>query len=94
MYVALKKELLFLLSFLRQMVQFDTSKYCTTSKNYFGHFVWIEKKVTSIVVFHFMKRRLKIGYSGQMVLFENFKILYNYFGQFVWIEKKTKEKPL
>ena len=31
-----------------------------TFKNYFGQFVWIEKKrVTIIVAFHFMKRRLK-----------------------------------
>ena len=27
--------------------------------NYFGQFVWIEKRVTIIVAFHFMKRRLK-----------------------------------
>ena len=49
-------------SSLGQMVQFDTIIFCRTFKNYFGQFVWIEKKrVTIIVAFHFMKRRLKIG---------------------------------
>ena len=33
--------------------------FCRTFKNYFGQFVWIEKRVTIIVAFHFMKRRLK-----------------------------------
>ena len=47
-------------SSLGQMVQFDTIIFCRTFKNYFGQFVWIEKKVTIIVTFHFMKRRLKI----------------------------------
>ena len=47
-------------SSLGQMVQFDTIIFCRTFKNYFGQFVWIEKKVTIIVAFHFMKRRLKI----------------------------------
>ena len=44
-------------SSLGQMVQFGR-----TFKNYFGQFVWIEKKtrVTIIVAFHFMKRRLTI----------------------------------
>ena len=46
-------------SSLRQMVQFDTIIFFRTFKNYFGQFVWIEKKVTIIVAFHFMKRRLK-----------------------------------
>ena len=44
-------------SSLGQMVQFDTIIFCRTFKNYFGQFVWIEKKVTIIVAFHFMKRR-------------------------------------
>ena len=48
-------------SSLGQMVQFDTIIFCRTFKNYFGQFVWIEKKVTIIVAFHFMKRRLKTG---------------------------------
>ena len=49
-------------SSLGQMVQFDTIMFCRTSKNYFGQFVWIEiKRVTIIVAFHFMKRRLKNG---------------------------------
>ena len=47
-------------SSLDQMVLFDTIIFCRTFKNYFGQFVWIEKKrVTIIVAFHFMKRRLK-----------------------------------
>ena len=46
-------------SSLGQMVQFDTIIFCRTFKNYFGQFVWIEKNVTIIVAFHFMKRRLK-----------------------------------
>ena len=47
-------------SSLGQMVQFDTIIFCRTFRNYFGQFVWIEKKrVTIIVAFHFMKRRLK-----------------------------------
>ena len=50
----------FWFSSLGQMVQFDTIIFCRTFKNYFGQFVWIEKKVTIIVAFHFMKRRLKI----------------------------------
>ena len=49
----------FWFSSLGQMVQFDTIIFCRTLKNYFGQFVWIEKKVTIIVAFHFMKRRLK-----------------------------------
>ena len=67
-------------SSLGQMVLFDTIIFCRTFKNYFGQFVWIEKKkshynsrvslheaptkkkrVTIIVAFHFMKRRLKSG---------------------------------
>ena len=31
-------------SSLSQMVQFDTIIFCRTFKNYFGQFVWIEKK--------------------------------------------------
>ena len=51
-------------SSLGQMVLFDTIIFCRTFKNYFGQFVWIEKKrVTIIVAFHFMKRRLKIASS-------------------------------
>ena len=49
-------------SSLGQMVLFDTIIICRTFKNYFGQFVWIEKKrVTIIVAFHFMKRPLKIN---------------------------------
>ena len=56
---AKKKENLFWFSSLGQMVQFDITKFRKSFKNYFGQFVWIEKD-TSIVAFHFMKRRLKI----------------------------------
>ena len=40
-------------------MQFGAIIFCRTFKNYFGQFVWIEKKATIIVAFHFMKRRLK-----------------------------------
>ena len=57
-------------SSLGQMVLFDTIIFCRTFKNYFGQFVWIEKKkVTIIVAFHFMKRRLKMmKSSGDRIL--------------------------
>ena len=48
----------FWFSSLDQIVQFGAIIFCSTFKNYFGQFVWIEK-VTIIVAFHFMKRRLK-----------------------------------
>ena len=54
-----KKEKLFWFSSLGQMIQFGTIKFRITFRNYFGQFVRIEKKVTIIVAFHFMKRRLK-----------------------------------
>ena len=41
---AKKREQLLWFSSLGQMVQFDTIKFPRTFKNYFGHFVWIEKK--------------------------------------------------
>ena len=55
-----KEEKHFWFSSLGQMIQFGTIKFRRTF-NYFGQFVWIEKKqrVTIIVAFHFMKRRLK-----------------------------------
>ena len=49
----------FWFSSLGQMIQFGTMKFCRTFKNYFDQFVWIEKRVTIIVAFHFIKRRLK-----------------------------------
>ena len=55
-------------SSLGQMVQFDTIIFCRTFKNYFGQFVWIEKKVTIIVAFHFMKRQLKNEKSLNLIL--------------------------
>ena len=41
---AAKQEKPFWSSSLGQMVQFDTIMFCRTFKNYFGQFVWIEKK--------------------------------------------------
>ena len=55
-----KQEKPFWFSSLGQMIQFGTIKFCGTFRNYFSQFVWIEKKrVTIVVAFHFMKRRLK-----------------------------------
>ena len=54
-----KQEKPFWFSSLGQIVQFGAIIFCRTFRNYFGQFVWIEK-VTTIVAFHFMKRRLKI----------------------------------
>ena len=48
-------------------------KFCRIFKNYFGQFVWIEKRVTIIVAFHFMKRWLKIGGSTENALYEKWK---------------------
>ena len=58
-----KQEKPFWFSSLGQMVPFGAIIFCRTLKNYFGQFVWIEKKrkATIIVAFHFMKRRLKIA---------------------------------
>ena len=62
-------------SSLGQMVLFDTIIFCRTFKNYFGQFVWIEKKrVTIIVAFHFMKRRLKIHVYRQIKLCSIFRV--------------------
>ena len=41
------------------MVQFDTIIFRRTFEELFGQLVCIEKRVTIIVAFHFMKRRLK-----------------------------------
>ena len=59
-----KQEKLFWFSSLGQIVQFGAIIFCRTLKNYFGQFVWI-KKVTIIVAFHFMKRRLKNSTAWQ-----------------------------
>ena len=60
-----KQEKPFWFSSLDQIVHFGPIIFCRTFKNYFGQFVWIEKKkkrkVTIIVAFHFMKRRLKMA---------------------------------
>ena len=55
----------FWFSSLGQIVQFGAIIFCRTFKNYFGQFVWIEKKIVTIIVaFHFMKRRLKTQHKG------------------------------
>ena len=61
-----KQEKPFWFSSLDQIVQFGAIMFCRTFKNYFGQFVWIEKKrkATIIVAFHFMKRRLKMTESA------------------------------
>ena len=53
-----KEEKPFWFSSLCQMMQFGAMNFLRTVKNYFDQFVWIEK-VTIVVAFHFMKRRLK-----------------------------------
>ena len=59
-----KQEKPFWFSSLGQMIQFGTIKFCRTSNIYFGQFVCIEQnRVTIIVAFHFMKRRLEIEMS-------------------------------
>ena len=65
-FYAEKEEKPFWFSSLGQMIQLGTIKFCRTFKNYFGQFVWIEKKVTIIVAFHFMKRRLKMTFQGTL----------------------------
>ena len=52
---------IFWFSSLDQIVQFGAIIFCRTFKNYFGQFVWIEKKKSHYngTIFHFMKRRLK-----------------------------------
>ena len=62
-WYARKQEKPFWFSSLDQIVQFGAIIFCRTFKNYFGQFVWIEKKrkATIIVAFHFMKPRLKNG---------------------------------
>ena len=84
-----KQEKPFWFSSLGQMVHFGTVKFRETFKNYFGQFVWIGNKVTIIIAFHFMKRRLKstnrVQTKDRQIFYRTFK---NYFGQFVWVEKK------
>ena len=43
-YSMLRRKTPFWFSSLGQMVQFGAIKFCRTFKNYFGQFVWIEKK--------------------------------------------------
>ena len=60
-----KQEKPFWFSSLGQIVQFGAIIFCRTFNNYFGQFVWIEKK-SLIVAFHSMKRLLKR--DGKFVL--------------------------
>ena len=62
----------FWFSSLSQMVQFDTIIFGRTFKNYFGQFVWIEKKSHYKVAFHFMKRRLKISRVKTLIVAQKF----------------------
>ena len=57
------------------MVQFDTIIFGRTFKNYFGQFVWIEKKSHYKVAFHFMKRRLKISRVKTLIVAQKFFFL-------------------
>ena len=66
-------------SSLGQMVLFDTIIFCRTFKNYFGQFVWIEKKVTIIVAFHFMKCRLKTVFKYALRVLNSFIVLPSFF---------------
>ena len=43
-YVTRKRGKTIWFSSLDQMIQFGTMKFCRTFKNYFGQFVWTEKK--------------------------------------------------
>ena len=82
-------------SSLGQMVQFDTIIFCRTFKNLFCQFVWIEKKVTLIVAFHFMKHRLKKShYNSRVSLHEaptkncsQYNLLKFFIIRFLTIEK-------
>ena len=51
----------FWFSSLDQIVQFDTIIFCRTFKNYFGQFVWIEKK---------KKKKKKSHYNSRVSLHE------------------------
>ena len=51
-----KQEKPFWFSSLDQIVQFGAIIFCRTFKTYFCQFVWIGKKATIIVAFHFSKR--------------------------------------
>ena len=54
-----KRGKIVLVEFARPNDSIGTIKFRITIKNNFGQFVWIEKKrITIIVAFHFMKRRL------------------------------------
>ena len=83
----------FWFSSLGQMVQFGAIIFCRTFKNYFGQFVWIEKKrkkrVIIIVAFHFMKRRLKSGSLAKDVKKRNKDYDFPTRNKFVGAENKT-----
>ena len=74
-----KQEKPFWFSSQGQIVQFGAIIFCRTFKNYFGQFVWIEKKrkATIIVAFHFMKRRLKTENGSPIVFFVQGQVFCN-----------------
>ena len=62
------------------MVQFDTVIFRKTLELFWSvQFVWIEKKVTIIIIaFHFMKRRLKNGYLNCAKIKESRSMVYGF----------------
>ena len=79
LHVTRKNRKIFWFSSLGQIVQFGAIIFCRTFRNYFGQFVWIEKKrVTIILAFHFMKRRLKTIRKRKLLRFEPHVFLIEY----------------
>ena len=83
-----KQENPFWFSSLGQIAQFGAIIFCRTFKNYFGQFVWIEKKrkATITVAFHFMKRRLKIRHPPASTAWQRSKKH--------WISSHYENRPL
>ena len=69
-------------SSLGQMVLFDTIIFCRTFKNYFGQFVWIEKK---------KKKKKKSHYNSRVSLHE--APTKNMAGCFLQIFQKNTKTP-
>ena len=63
-----KQEKPFWFSSLGQIVHFGAIIFCRTFKNYFGQLVWIERKATIIVAFHFMKPWLKMRILNSLIV--------------------------
>ena len=62
-----KKGKPFWFTFLCQILQFVTIKYCRTSRNFFVSSCGLKKRVTIIVAFNFKKRRLKMTKFNQQM---------------------------